>query len=311
MEKVSIIVPIYNTSHSLRKCLDSLVEQTYRNVEILLIDDGSTDGSAEICKLYKKRNKQIIYIYQKNQGVSKARNTGLDYATGEYITFVDSDDYVKKDFIEILVKGIANNELSVCGYYLVNCQDDVIDSNLCGERREIQLTSDEYIDSLYGQGEYGYQGYPVNKLYLKKVIECHHLRFDEKIKYNEDRLFVLKYLLYCETIHYNEVPLYLYVQHKNSATGNFRKMSGKKLLTEFYAFENMLEILKKTGKKAYDTAILEACNRARVIYRYIERSEKKELKFIWRNWVLKIIKKKTLSMPIKVVALYRYLTKDL
>ena len=104
MEKVSIIVPIYNTRHMVERCLDSLIQQTYKNIEILLVDDGSTDGSGEICKVYKKNNEKISYIYQENQGVSKARNTGLQYATGKYITFVDSDDYVRKNFVEILVK---------------------------------------------------------------------------------------------------------------------------------------------------------------------------------------------------------------
>ena len=101
-ELISIIVPVYNVEKYLKKCIDSILNQTYSNIEILLIDDGSTDNSGIICDNFKKRDSRIKVVHKKNSGVSSTRNYGLDLATGKYISFVDSDDFVECDFIENL-----------------------------------------------------------------------------------------------------------------------------------------------------------------------------------------------------------------
>ena len=104
-EKVSIIIPVYNSERTLERCLDSVINQTYKNIEILIVNDGSKDKSLEIMKEYQKKDNRIMVINQENKGLSGARNAGLDKATGEYVTFIDSDDYIKanliKDTIEI------------------------------------------------------------------------------------------------------------------------------------------------------------------------------------------------------------------
>ena len=102
MEKISVLVPIYNAEKYIEKCLDSIVNQTYENIEIVLIEDGSTDNSLEIIKEYSKQDKRIKIISIKNNGVADARNKALENATGDYVTFVDSDDYVEKDYVETL-----------------------------------------------------------------------------------------------------------------------------------------------------------------------------------------------------------------
>ena len=114
---ITIIVPVYNVEKYLRRCLDSIIGQTYQNLEILCIDDGSTDSSGEICKQYAAQDERIKVLRQENHGVSAARNKGLDAATGEYIAFVDSDDYIEADMIGRLYQALASAgaECAICG----------------------------------------------------------------------------------------------------------------------------------------------------------------------------------------------------
>ena len=115
---VSVIVPVYNVLPYLREALDSVINQTYKNLEILIVDDGSTDGSGEVCDEYLS-DPRVIVIHQENKGLSGARNTGLDRMTGEYVAFIDSDDAFKPEMIERMLETITRNkaEMSICGYY--------------------------------------------------------------------------------------------------------------------------------------------------------------------------------------------------
>ena len=116
MKKISIIVPIYNTKKYIDRVVNCLINQTYHNLEIILVDDGSTDGSSMLCDKYKKKDNRIKVIHQKNSGVSVARNVGLKHATGEYIGFVDSDDYISLNMYETLYNNLinTNSDISVC-----------------------------------------------------------------------------------------------------------------------------------------------------------------------------------------------------
>ena len=118
MELITVIVPIYNSEYYLEECLDSLQRQSYQNIEIILINDGSTDGSADICRRYCEGDSRFVLIEQNNKGLPLARNAGLDIASGDYICFVDSDDYVDEKFIEILYQNIKAfcADISICGY---------------------------------------------------------------------------------------------------------------------------------------------------------------------------------------------------
>ena len=122
MELISVIIPVYNTEKYLKKCVDSFIAQTYKNIEILLIDDGSTDSSPQICDSYKKQDPRVKVIHKKNGGLSDARNAGIDASCGELVTFYDSDDYVDLDYIEYLydLKVKYNAEISSCGYNIVD-----------------------------------------------------------------------------------------------------------------------------------------------------------------------------------------------
>lgn len=119
MPKVSIIVPVYNAEKTLCKCLDSLVGQTYRDIEILLINDGSSDNSQKICESYANRFSEVLLINQNNSGPATARNTGINRARGKYLSFVDADDYVESNMIEEMISVAEDNhaEMVICGYY--------------------------------------------------------------------------------------------------------------------------------------------------------------------------------------------------
>ena len=120
-EKISVIVPVYNVKLYLHKCVDSILNQTYQNIEVLLIDDGSTDGSSDICDSYTEKDSRIKVVHKKNGGLSSARNTGLDMATGEYILFVDSDDYIDIEMIRRLYDALVKTgaDMGVCNIRMV------------------------------------------------------------------------------------------------------------------------------------------------------------------------------------------------
>lgn len=140
MIKISIIVPIYNVEKYLKRCIDSIINQSYTNIEIILVNDGSTDNSLNICQLYTQQDSRIIILNKENGGLSSARNMGLDYATGEYIMFVDSDDWIRKDAVELLLNDIINTHATMaiglskkCSEYTYSPQIDqkseIIDKN--------------------------------------------------------------------------------------------------------------------------------------------------------------------------------------
>ena len=126
--KISIIIPVYNVEKYLEQCLSSLVNQKYRNLEIILIDDGSTDSSLAVCKQWAQKDERIIVIHKENSGVSATRNVGLNYATGAYVTFVDSDDYIEYAFLSDAIYEIETNEADVfySGVVRKSFENDVI-----------------------------------------------------------------------------------------------------------------------------------------------------------------------------------------
>ena len=194
-KKVSIIIPIYNTSKYLKKCLDSVINQTYKNLEIILVDDGSTDSSGKIADDYAKKDKRIIVITQKNQGQSTARNNGLRIATGEYISFIDSDDTIDKTFIEKLLAPYLNDDhiaLTVCGlrynWLKTNTTSDVFLKPL--RPRKKNESKKAYILYLLAIDGRIYSSF--NKIYKKEFLK--NVFFDKNLNFAEDTKFVLDYI---------------------------------------------------------------------------------------------------------------------
>jgi len=186
MIKVSVIVPVYNMEKYLGICLSSLAQQTFNDFEVIVINDGSTDSSEEIIDYYKKEYPKIFKVYSfKNQGISKTRNYGIEKACGEYITFIDSDDYVEKTFLEDMYNAITNtgSDICVCDYFTINEVDDI---------REVKL-EDFSISSVKNNPQLLFiiNSSPWNKIYIKSLFN--YLRF-ETIKY-EDLLLIPKLIL--------------------------------------------------------------------------------------------------------------------
>lgn len=134
-DKITVIVPVYNVENYLRKCLDSIITQTYKNIEIVVVNDGSTDASGEICKEFSEMDHRILYIEQENAGLSAARNTGLNNMSGNYVTFVDSDDWIEQDYVETLYKKIVEYQadIAVGNYYSFNESEGMFYFNILGD----------------------------------------------------------------------------------------------------------------------------------------------------------------------------------
>ena len=224
--KVSIIVPIYNACLYLSKCLESLVNQTYENIEIILINDGSTDQSEDIVKLYLEKFDNIIYIKDTNHGQGHARNLGIERATGELITFVDSDDYVDETMIEKLLNNMGDSDVSICDITKIDSTKQIYFKN------HINYGSDQINFMLSHPG-------PVAKLYKKELLKDH--RFMENVYY-EDLAFTTTLAPKVHKVSYLEEQLYFYIIHDNSTMQ--QKVWTDKLDDVFKVMDYVTENLK-------------------------------------------------------------------
>lgn len=250
MPKISVIVPVYNTEKYLDKCLNSLAKQTLKDIEILVINDGSPDNSEEIIKKYEKEYPEIIKYYLKpNGGLSDARNYGIEKATGDYIGFVDSDDYVEKDMFEKLYsKAISNNyDIVVSDLYMVyedNNNRDVISSCVYSD-----YTNKEKIKALMTYI------YPTawNKIYKRELLE--NIKFKKDIWF-EDVEFMLRLFPNINNIGVVKEPLYNYLQRENSITYTFNKklynfIDNMEGIIDYYKQNNLYDEYKEEIEYLY------------------------------------------------------------
>ena len=208
--KISVVVPIYNTEKYLKNCLDSILNQTYKNLEIILVDDGSTDNSGKIADNYAKKDKRIKVIHQKNQGQSTARNNGLKKSTGDFVSFIDSDDAIAKDFYQ---KHLAvfdkNTAVSVCGAHykrlkLESSENVYIDPLRARKKHESKKAYILYLLAIDGR-----MYWSVNKLFHTNIAK--KCQFDKSLNFGEDTKFVLDYLKKASgEITFVLKPLYIY-----------------------------------------------------------------------------------------------------
>lgn len=213
MADISIIVPVYNVEKYIRRCIESLIAQTFESIEVLLIDDGSKDSSGAICDEYALKDARVKVIHKKNGGVSSARNVGLDHATGTYIMFCDSDDYVAPTWCEKLY-----NSMIKCGFYCA-CGYAIVDSqsrmNLEEKAPRFNCTGcistdSEHLLFLYN---YGFFRMIWNAIFKLSIIKTYGIRFREEYSRCEDTLFAIEYLLTKEgSIDYIEEKLYFYTR---------------------------------------------------------------------------------------------------
>lgn len=226
---ISVIVPVYNVEKYIRKCVSSLLSQTYENIEILLIDDGSTDNSGRICDSYN--NSKIKVTHKENGGLSSARNLGLKLAKGEYIAFLDSDDYADEKMIETMYSLITENDCDVAQVGLLKFNENEIldNSNLLNKDYPVKILSGkEAYRELYFNGENGCLNFITwNKLYKKCLFE--NLEFCDG-KNNEDVIMTSMLLPKIDKIVVKNIPLIYYLQRSTSIMG-IQNSDKKKLIS--------------------------------------------------------------------------------
>ena len=304
MKQVSVIVPVYNVEEYLRHCLDSIISQTYKNLEIILIDDGSMDDSGRICDEYVKNDKRIKVVHKENGGVSSARNAGIREVTSEYIVFIDSDDYVDANYVELLLNEIVSRDadIAITTHYVEYPNKMPV---VRYEKERVVLNPHNAIDRmLYDEG---IDISPWGKIYKKELFS--------KIKYPEGRIFedtAITPLLLMEAkkIAINNQPTYHYlIQNSNSITNSV--FSGSKMelidMTEGMC-EKVLEKypdLEKGTKRRIMFANL-ATLRQMVGVRVNNSLKKKIMTYIKKNR-MELLKDKRAGRRDKVAVLVTYL----
>lgn len=238
-EKISIIIPVYNVEKYIKRCLDSVINQTYKNIEVILINDGSLDNSGLICNEYAKKYNNIKVFHKENGGVSSARNLGIDKANGEYLAFVDPDDFIDKYMYEKLYNSIKkfNSEIAVSSFsYIINGIEDKQDIS----NKEIVFSKEVVIEK-YFQNVYPFNySFLCNKLFKKELFN--EVRLNVKILVQEDTEIMIKLYNKSKKISYIGEALYFYELRNESLTSN--KISRGKITTE----QAFLEIYKYTKK---------------------------------------------------------------
>lgn len=236
--KVSVIIPVYNVEIYLDRCLESVLNQTYKNIEIIIVNDGSTDNSADICYKYSKIDSRVIFIDQINKGVSSARNAALKKASGNYIYFIDSDDYIENNTIELLLKTCIKDKTDIvsCNYYKeqVNGKREVII-----KKDSFIMDKETFIKELIDPNSIS--GFLWNKFYKKDLIDVNICKFDETVKIMEDLLFNLEISEKVKKVSYLDYPLYHYIQRDNSALNNKDILKMKSSLSVYLKIIFLLE----------------------------------------------------------------------
>jgi len=245
--EISIIIPIYNSEQYLSQCIESILTQTYINFELILIDDGSSDKSPEICDVYARKDNRIKIIHKSNGGVSSARNIGINNAIGNWITFIDSDDWVNTDYLYLLVKAIDNkNMLIIQGLNRFLKNDD--NSTIVDLGNHI-FPSNSYYD-LFSKMELCNYGYSVAKLYNREVINQNNIRFDEDINHSEDMIFMLEYLLKIKTVKFISNSNYNYREYNQGLCSKI--LSYTSVLKFCKSITTLIERMDEKNINSYD-----------------------------------------------------------
>ena len=301
-DKITVIVPVYNVENYLRKCLDSIIAQTYKNIEIIVVNDGSTDASGQICQEYTQIDNRIVYIEKENGGLSEARNVGLDKMTGSYVTFIDSDDWAELDYVETLYKKIVEYQadISVGNYYSYNEDEETYYFHIYGDSYYEKVYDNISIfENLYESQEM--KSFALisawGKLYKAKLFD--YLRF-EKGKLGEDGYFNQKMYLSVNKVVYLNKGLYAYRQRSGSITNTWTEkwmhalvdaMSeritllanmGYPLEKHLAVYRQMLEVSLANGQASglSDTATYKEFEMKRTLLNHLSIQEQKEKKAI-------------------------------
>lgn len=282
-KNISVIVPVYNIAKYLPKCIESIINQTYKTIEILLINDGSTDESGKICDEYAQKDNRIKVIHQNNQGISATRNNGIKASTCDYIIFIDSDDYIEEDYIETLYNGIkeTNSDVASVTYKVRKLDETIIydgsKDNNYKENELIILEGTDIIKELLSQKII--KNFVWNKIYKKDVL-CD---FQVGINY-EDMAFTLEVFSKLKKVAYINKSCYNYVKRDDSITAT---ISEKNLVDFGNAIEERYNVVKKNFKNldqynlyAFLESALALSTKYVITDRKYKTVEKKVFKFI-------------------------------
>ncbi len=306
-ELISIIVPVYNVENELKRCIESILNQTYTNIEILLINDGSTDNCPTICDDFAKMDTRIKVIHTENKGVSAARNTGILQALGEYIGFVDSDDYIESAMFEKMHSWITkeNAEVSICGWY-INKNDETYINH---QKINGSILNREDALFLAIRGGY-YDGYLWNKLFRSSLLKSENgtLKFemDTSLSICEDLLYICQVFSTCNKFIYNNIPLYNYVIRKQSAIKTFNKNK----LTEFVARKKIIDLTKNISKKLYNiskfTYVQSTLSNYRELYVAGNKDLAKKVRKLGHQYIDQVFFPKNVSIKtrIRIITMY-------
>ncbi len=293
-ELISVIVPVYNVKPYLRKCIDSICSQTIKNLEIILVDDGSNDGSEVICDEFQQKDRRIVVIHQENAGESSARNTGLSYAKGKYIGFIDSDDYIEVNMLEELYGNLVYYaaDISICSDVYEDEEGNILNSKIMEEAVLHDKEAFKYFfrDKISGG--------VCNKLFKKSIVDRYKLNFNKSIKYGPDILFLGEYLYYSNTSVIINKVLYHYVYHTLSICNKMRtdNVFDLKYITSVRGIQLLKPYVDKTSNKQIEDAyhVMLACRYGNLVYKmlslqykdnelYVEA--KKYLRSVWTLYV--------------------------
>lgn len=243
--KVSIIIPVYNCEKYISKCLESVLNQTYSNIEVVIINDGSTDNTEKIINNYKENDNRIMYYYQDNSGPSEARNKGIFKSTSEYLVFIDSDDTVDQKYVELLLNEMisSKSDLVCCGYKeiseygIVDCTDFNIEDSM-----SLQSVTDMVCE--------GTGGVLWSKIFKKEIILKHNLTMDKKIFMCEDLVFVLQYVSQCKSFSAINNHLYYYNRlNQSSISSNISIDYVQNFILVWNNIENIVISINKDRQK--------------------------------------------------------------
>ena len=224
--QITVVVPVYNMGRFLPRAMDALLAQTFQDFEIIIVDDGSTDGSADICDRQAARDPRCSVVHKLNGGLSSARNCGLDHARGQFIIFPDPDDWVEPGYLAFLMELHARcqTDLEICGHFVTNDDNERIHNS---KGREITLTPAQALERLMMPD--AFCGFAWNKLYHLDIIRRENLRFDEELGMAQDLHFAFRYIRVCSSITYSPLPQYHYYQEGGGVTNLASPLSPRKL----------------------------------------------------------------------------------
>ena len=244
-ELISVIVPVYNAEKYLQKCLDSILEQTYKNLEIIIINDGSTDNSGQICQEYEKQDDRIVYIEKENSGVSDTRNAGMDRMTGPYVTFVDSDDWLEPNYVKFLYEKLIEHQADIVvgNYTSFNESNSVFYFHTSADYYEKVYDNKSVIPCLYDAKELLKSALivPWGKIYKKEIIANFRFPID---RIGEDALFNLKALLGSKKVVYVNKSAYIYRVREGSLSNTW---TDEWIRDAIYIIEERLSLLATLG----------------------------------------------------------------